>query len=65
MLRRRVAPASVAVFRDDRRRWHVLVELLARATDEGEACRLAEAVAASWAQAHQARADTARPGAMA
>jgi len=54
-----VGAAEVAVWRDDRGCWHVQVELLARAADEDEACRLAEAVAASWVQAHQV-ADPAR-----
>src|SRR5215207_6520141 len=61
-LRMRVGAANVAVWRDDRGRWHLQVELLARAADEGEACRLAEAVAASWAEAHAAGVPAAAGG---
>ena len=57
-LRARVGAADVAIWRDDRGRWHLQVELLARAADEGGACRLAEAVAASWAEAHTAADST-------
>ena len=53
-LRRALGPLRLALFPRGPRTWAVLVELRADAGDEGEACQLAEAVASSWLEAHQA-----------
>ncbi len=56
-LRRRLGPASLLVYRDDRRRWHIRVELPADAGDEAEAAALAEAVCSAFLDA-PGRADS-------